>query len=129
MRYPVPALWRIKILEVHDGDTASRVLVDRGIEETAIWSVRLLDVFAPELSQTGGPECRDEARKWVAEHGDGSDWPFLLETFRTPRSDAEVKTLSRYVGRITAADGSCLNDHMTTFVAAHGYGGGIGAKP
>ena len=126
MRYPTPALWRIKVLEVHDGDTANRVLVDRGIEESAIWSVRLLDVYAPELSQPGGTACRDYVSGWVSKHGDGTDWPLLLETFRTPRSDAQVETLSRYVGGITAADGACLNADVQAFITASGYSPGIG---
>lgn len=126
MRYPTPALWRAKVLEVHDGDTV-RVLVDRGTEDTSRWWVRLQDTFAPELSQTGGPECRGFAAAWVAQHGDGTDWPFLLETFRTPRSDTEVVTLSRYVGRVTAADRACLNDDVAAFVKANGYPGGIGS--
>lgn len=126
MRYPTPALWRVAVIETHDGDTV-RLGVDRGIEESATWNVRLKGVFAPELTQPGGPECRSVVMAWLTNHSDGSAWPFLLETFRTPRSDTEVMTLSRYVGRITAADGSCLNDVVQAFIAAQGYGGGIGA--
>lgn len=126
MRYPTPALWRISPLETHDGDTV-RVSVDRGIEESAVWSVRLKDVFAPELSQPGGPECRAFVSAWLIANGDGTAWPFLLETFRTPRSDAEVMTLSRYVGRLTSASGTCLNDAVQAFITAQGYAGGTGA--
>lgn len=126
MRYPTPARWRIQIREVHDGDTCSEVFVDRGDDDRSLWSIRLKGVFSPELWQVGGPECRDAAIAWVQQHGDGTEWPFLLETFRTPRSDVDVKTLSRQVGRITAADGSCLNDAINAYVAANGYGGGTG---
>jgi hypothetical protein len=125
VRYPTPALWRVKVLEVHDGDTV-HLLVDRGDEDDSRWWTRLKDVFAPELAQTGGPECRGFVTAWVAQHGDGTDWPFLLETFRTPRSDVDLLTLSRHVGRITAADGACLNDDVAAFIKANGYPGGIG---
>jgi hypothetical protein len=126
MKYPVPALWRIRPVSVHDGDTI-HAIVDRGISETALWAIRLKDTFAPELSQPGGPECRAFAQAWVSVNGDGSDWPLLLETFRTPLSDTEVVTLSRYVGRVTAANGKCLNDDVEAFIKAQGYGGGIGS--
>ena len=134
MRYPTPgpnggAPWRVRPLSgIHDGDTM-RVYVDKGgINETReTWDIRLKGVFAPELSQPGGPECRDFVIQWVAAHGDGTDWPLGLETFQTPRSDKPVTTLSRYVGVITAADGACLNADVVAFIQANGYGGGIGA--
>jgi hypothetical protein len=128
VRYPTPSRWRIKVLEVHDGDTTPRSLVDRGgpDEDTSTWSIRFKDVFAPELSQPGGPECRQFVIDWFAKHDDGTEWPFLLETFRTPKSDRMLTTLSRIVGVYTAADGACLNDDVAAFIKANGYPGGIG---
>jgi len=129
VKYPTPARWRIKVLNIHDGDTTPRSLVDRGgvEEDQSHWSIRFKDVFAPELSQAGGPECRQFVVDWFAAHDDGSEWPFLLETFRTPKSDLPVTTLSRYVGVYTAADGACLNHDIAAFVTANGYGGGVGS--
>lgn len=124
MRYPVPALWRCRVVEVHDGDTII-VDVDRGIEETSRWHVRLKDVWAPELRDAGGQECRTFAMAWVVQHGDGSDWPLVLETFRTPRSDDELMTLGRYLGVLRDAGGSSLNLAMQGFVLEHGYGPGV----
>lgn len=129
MRYPTPALQRIRVLDVHDGDTTPRSLVDRGgpAEQTEIWSIRFKDVFAPELSQPGGPECRQFVIDWFAAHDDGSDWPFMLETFRTPKSDKIVTTLSRIVGVYTAPNGDVLNHDVEAFIKAHPeWGGGIG---
>lgn len=127
MRYPTPAYQRIRVLDVHDGDTTPRSLVDRGgpNQQTEIWSIRFADVSAPELSQPGGPECREYVVDWFARHDDGTEWPFLLQTFQTPRSDKLVTTLSRIVGRYTAADGACLNDDMNAFITARGYGHGV----
>lgn len=126
MRYPTPALWRVRVTDVHDGDTVT-AFVDRGHDEFATWDIRLKDVYAPELSQTGGPECREFVRQWVATHIDGSDWPLLLETFRTPRSDTDVMTFSRYVGELRSVLGTSLNADVQAFITANGYGGGIGA--
>ena len=126
MRYPTPARWRIRPTETHDGDTIAAV-VDRGDDDLSVWWVRLKGVFAPELSQPGGPECRAFVMAWLADHGDGTDWPLMLETFRTPRSDVDVKTLSRQVGVVTAADGANLNTDVQAFITAQGYGGGIGS--
>ena len=122
----MPALWRCRVVDVHDGDTVT-VIVDRGVDETAQWDVRLKDVWAPELRQDGGRECRDHALGWIRDHGDGTDWPLLLETFRTVRSDREVMTLGRYVGVVKDAGGSSLNVAITGFVVEHGYDGGIGS--
>lgn len=126
MRYPTPALWRVQLVEVHDGDTA-RYRVDRGDDDQSLWWVRLKDVHAPELSQPGGSESRAFAVQWHQDNGDGSEWPFMLETFRTPRSDVDVKTLSRLVGRVTSADGYCLNDDVQAFVTERGFPGGAGS--
>lgn len=128
MRYPLPALWRVRPLNVHDGDTI-KVYVDCGgpNEKRETWDIRFKAVFAPELSQPGGVECRDFVQAWIDNNGDGTEWPFLLETFRTPRSDADVMTFSRYVGIVTSASGRSLNADVQAFVIASGYGGGIGA--
>lgn len=123
----MPALWRIRPLAVWDGDTLNEVLVDRGSDDFSTWSIRLQDVWAPERYQVGGRECRDFVLGWLTDHHDGSAWPFQLETFRTPVSDKDLTTFSRYVGVVTAADGSVLNEAVTAFVNAQGYGGGVGA--
>ena len=126
MRYPTPARWRVQPLEAHDGDTVT-VLLDRGMDDQSARAIRLRDVFAPELAQPGGPETRRFVIDWVGSHGDGTDWPFLLETFRTPRSDVDVRTLSRYVGVLSLASGESLNVAVQAFVTARGYDGGVGS--
>lgn len=126
MRYPVPAYWRIKVIDVHDGDSLW-TQTDRGDRDQSAWLIRLKGVFAPELGQPGGPECRAFVVAWLADHHDGTDWPFLLETFRTPRSDVDVRTLSRRVGVLTSEQGVSLNPAVQTFVTANGYSGGVGS--
>jgi hypothetical protein len=113
-------------VSVHDGDTVT-AFVDRGKEDYSIWDIRLKDVFAPELKQLGGPETGEFVRWWVMNHTDGTDWPFSLETFRTPRSDVDVETLGRYVGIIRSASGASLNEDVEDYVKRNGYSGGTGS--
>lgn len=120
--------YRAQVTDVHDGDTLT-VLLDLGFSthrvETAL---RLVGVYAPELSQTGGPETRDFVKAWVASLST-SEWPFVVTTSRIKSDAHEVMTLGRYVGTVTDASGSrVLNAEVNAFVAAHGYGGGIGAS-
>jgi hypothetical protein len=111
---------------VHDGDSVE-VCIDRGFDDTSQINVRLKDVWAPELADIGGRETRDFVLGWLMDHGDGSRWSFALETFRTPRSDVETMTFNRYVGVLTAPDGTSLNAAVSQFVLEKGYAGGIGA--
>lgn len=127
MRYPTPALQRIKPLGNHDGDTV-KVLVDRGgpNEAREIWDIRLKNVFAPEIGQPGSQECKAFVANWLATFIDGSDWPYMLETFRTPKSDALDMTFNRFVGIITSSTGENLNIDVQAFITTNGWGGGIG---
>lgn len=127
MKFPTPHLERMQVRSVHDGDTLV-AYVDRARDQYEILEVRLRGVYAPELSQPGGWECQAHAVAWLADHHDGSEWPFLLETFRTPKSDKDSTTLSRYVGEVRAADGTILNAAMQVYIVAQGYDGGIGSK-
>lgn len=128
MKYPTPSLWRASPVDPHDGDTVV-FLIDRGgpNRDRSLWSIRLVNTFAPELRQTGGPECQKFVADWLVKHSDGTEWPFLVETFQTPKSDALEGTLGRILGRVTAADGACLNVDSQAFVTANGYPGGIGS--
>lgn len=114
-------------MSVHDGDTIS-VQLDRGMDDQSVRSIRLKDVFAPELYADGGLECRLFVMDWLTEHSDGSTWPFMLETFRTPRSDVDVTTLSRFVGMIQSHDGRWLNGDVQDFITKKGYSGGTGSR-
>lgn len=102
------------------------VIEDKGDDDFGLRSIRLKDVFAPEMGQPGSFECKRFAEEWLAAHGDGTDWPFYLETFRTARSDVDIKTFSRYVGVITSAEGLSLNADLIKYIAANGFPRGIG---
>ena len=119
---------RAKIIDVHDGDTVTAVL-DQGFGDTKQIKVRLFGVFAPELSQPGGPETRQHLEAMLhAEELTGYTWPVIITTARTPRSDVEVETLGRYVATITGLDQTRnINLELAAWITAQGYGGGIGA--
>lgn len=115
---------RAQVADIKDGDTIVAIL-DQGFGDTKQISVRMLGVFAPELKQPGGPECRQFVIDWIAKQGP-LKWPFVVTTART-RTDHEVETFGRYVGTVTSLDGTDnLNLAVMSFVAANGYGGGTG---
>jgi hypothetical protein len=129
-------MFRARPLEVHDGDTV-RLSLDRGLDgtETPEW-IRLggpgkgspLNVYAPELHEPGGIECRDFAQMWLdlTARGSSGRWPLLVETWKT-RGDESKVTLGRYLGDVIDLDGNSLNLAVAAFVAEHGHGGGTGA--
>lgn len=115
----------------HDGDTVTyRSDMGRRIYHEA--DVRLLGVFAPELSQPGGPETRAFVAQWHADRVAGKKWPFLVTTTLVRAADPDAseakKTLDRYVATVTCvATNESLNLAVAAFVTAGGYSGGIGA--
>lgn len=119
---------RAEYLDNHDGDTVKMVL-DQGFGDTKLIDVRLLGVYAPELSQSGGKECQKFVSDWFASNAiDGVRWEFIVTTVRMKRADKEQTTLSRYVGVITNQTvSSTLNAEISQFIHDKGYGGGTGA--
>lgn len=109
---------------VHDGDTIT-LLFDRGLDgsKTDV-PLRLREVFAPELHDVGGEECRDQALQWIVQRS-RDRWPFVVETYRTNTDLHSKVTLARYVADVTAGNES-LNEHMRQYVQRHGFTRGIG---
>lgn len=119
---------RAEYLENHDGDTV-RMVLDQGFDDTKTVAVRLLGVFAPELKQQGGPECRAFVEAWFQSRlSTSTRWGFVVTTARMKVADREQTTLSRYVGTVTSLDGTDnLNLDVMAFIVSNGYGGGIGS--
>lgn len=119
---------RASILDVHDGDSMTAML-DQGFGDTKTLKLRLLAVFAPELKKDrGGYETHAFAQQWLADRNNGSEWPFIVITARTSRSDVEQSTLGRYVGTVTTLDGTQnLNAAISEFVTVNGYPHGTGS--
>lgn len=118
--------YRATVLKVKDGDTL-RILLDRGFDETKSIDLRLLDTWAPEKREPGGPETRSFVTDWLNEHDpDGDDWPYVVTVERVKADTHELSTLGRYVGTLTTPEGASLNEAVNAFVAEQGYGHGIG---
>jgi endonuclease YncB( thermonuclease family) len=119
---------RAEYVDNHDGDTI-KVNLDQGfgdIKENV--NIRLMGVWAPELSQPGGVECRDFVRQWFADHDVNPRWNFIVTTARMKVADSEQMTFNRYVAVVTSLDGSDnLNLDISAFVAKNGYSGGVGS--
>lgn len=111
---------RAEYLSNNDGDTV-KVVLDQGFGDTKLVSVRLLGVYAPELSQPGGPECKKFVETWFEKHStDKARWGFIVTT-----SQLDFNT---FVGVITdRAIESNLNAELAEFIHANGYGGGSGS--
>ena len=110
---------------VHDGDTIT-LLLDRGLDGSKTDTpLRLRRVFAPELAQRGGSECRAEAQHWLAQHS-STRWPLVVETYRTSTDLHSKATLARYVAEVTSGSDS-LNDYLIDYVRARGYDRGTGS--
>jgi endonuclease YncB( thermonuclease family) len=120
---------RAALVRAHDGDTII-VVLDQGFGDTKEISLRLLGVYAPELSQAGGKECLSFVSEWLHTNTSPSvRWPFVVTTARMKVADREQKTLDRFVGTVTTLDGSRnLNLELSAYIESKGYVGGIGAS-
>lgn len=112
----------------HDGDTITMRL-DQGFHDEKVIDVRLLGVYAPELKDDGGADCREEVKSWFAKNNPNLlPWQFIVTTARLKNNTSEITTLERYVATVTTLDGSDnLNLHMIDYIRSKGYGGGTGA--
>lgn len=110
---------------VHDGDSLW-LESDQGDWYRKVRDCRLSNVFAPELKQPGGPECREFVRAWIAKWNVGR-WPFSVDTLQTGKG-LDITTFGRYVTVVWNADRTAqLNAEIQAFVTANGYPGGTGS--
>lgn len=117
---------RARVLEVHDADSCT-VQLDQGFGDDKTLKLRLLAVYAPELSQRGGKEALAFVQAWLVEHAVDAPWPWVVTTARTPRSDVEQTTFGRYVGSLTTLDGTeSLNAAVSAYVTEKRYPRGTG---
>jgi hypothetical protein len=111
---------------VHDGDTLW-LETDQGDWTRKVRACRLLDVFAPELHELGGPECRRFAVAWVYRWNRNVDWPFSVDTILNGNS-RDVTTFGRFVTVVWNADRtSQLNAEIQAFITTNNYPGGTGS--
>lgn len=120
---------RASYVSNHDGDTVT-VVLDQGFNDTKTLDIRLFGVYAPELSERGGPECQKFVQDWFGEQISRvvGDWSFIVTTMRMKKADHEQMTFTRYVGMITSLDGSqSLNALVTQYILDNNFPGGVGS--
>jgi hypothetical protein len=110
-------------LPVHDGDTMFAE-VDTGRGTMALLKCRFYNTFAPELGQTGGPECRQFVVDWLT-YNAGTRWPYWVDTV-LDGNGREIYTFDRIVTTVRSATGAVLNTDMSAYIDAHGYPRGTG---
>lgn len=109
--------YRAALLRVIDGDTLA-LLIDQGFGGRQEEHIRLAGVSAPELSQPGGVESARWVADWLALAA-GPRWPLLLRTQpNTNVEPTERRTLTRYLGTVTAGP-RYLNGDLAAYLAIH----------
>lgn len=117
-----------KPLPVHDGDTAW-LEWNTGRRNMALVDNRFYNVFAPELTQDGGPDCRQFVVDWLAHQAAATKtlWPFMVDAVLDANGH-EIETLGRTVVIVRNSAGTAiLNDDMSSYIDLHGYPRGKGA--
>ena len=108
-------VWRASYVSAHDGDTVTCVL-DLGIGLTITTPLRLLEVYAPELSEENGLKARDLTRDWFRWANqimlrNGNKWPLIVRTYK---ADPREK-YGRWLARIwRKSDRACLNEAIVS---------------
>jgi endonuclease YncB( thermonuclease family) len=102
-----------------DGDTLF-ALCDLGLNQYSYQSLRLEDVFAPELFSGTDREAGAEARDYLT-----SICPPGTKLQMYTHKDAS--TFGRYVATLKMADGTIVNEAMRAWLEEKGYTGGTGA--
>jgi hypothetical protein len=114
--------YRARLINVHDGDTVT-LEMDTGFGGRQQEAIRLLGVFAPELSQPGGNETRDFVVAWMrVVNIIGTMWPLLVTTLPTLTSEpTERQSFTRYIGSISDIQNHAvqLNTAVNAFLATH----------
>ena len=84
--------------------------------------MRLADVWAPELSEPGGPETRTWVLDWLEANTFTRRWPLLVDTQpNTNPEPEERRSFIRWIATVRAIDGplTTLNDAVSSYLARH----------
>jgi endonuclease YncB( thermonuclease family) len=102
--------YRALLKEVIDGDTY--VLdIDEGFRD---WKhdqhLRAYGINCPEMRTEAGPVAKQYAVDWFAEHAPLG--AVIIQTFPDKRLDDRSDNFGRWLARVIAQDGACLNDDL-----------------
>ncbi len=104
-----------EIMRVVDGDTVD-VRMDLGFDVHVTERVRLLGVDTPERFTDPGREAIAYVYLWLNTES-GASHRVVVET----RKARDTDKYGRYLGRVFAASGACLNDDLLRFGYAKVY--------
>jgi endonuclease YncB( thermonuclease family) len=94
-----------RVVEVIDGDTL-KMNIDQGLNSHQYEDLRLIDCYAPESYEPGGPQAKEFLEAFVACYTE-----FLVFTFKN-RNRKEKRTFTRYVADVYFAPGQSLSAVM-----------------
>lgn len=113
------------------------MLVDTGFSQRAEPELRLRDVYAPEIHETGGLQVTEYVNGWLTSVQEGAKrkWPFWISVEMTTTYEPEMRmTFVRYVATVWKFEdqsrgwGFSLNSAVNNFLADHPeWGGGVGS--
>ena len=106
--------FRAVVEDVYDGDTL-KVIISIGFDVYIYKSIRLKDVYAPELGTPLGPDARNHLPTLCPI---GS--PIILDT------DNLSQTFTRYIGTIHTISGVNVNSSMNEWIRTFGGPAGAG---
>lgn len=109
----------VDVGDVLDGDTV-KLEIDLGLDVHAGRSLRVRNLWCPELRDEGGSEALEAARTWFldAERDAGLMWWPLLVEFHKTRYDNYRRSFVRYVVDIYDNKLNSFAEHMI----ANGHG-------
>lgn len=110
--------YRAEVLKVHDGDTIT-ARIDLGFDVSVEKDLRLLDVYAPELSEANGEFCRRKLQSLIPEETE-----IEIRTFKNKNRN-DVKSFDRYIAVITYKKMD-INIEMSNWLSKNKLSGGIG---
>lgn len=112
--------YRADLLRVIDGDTIV-VLLDQGFHGRREEELRLVGVYAPELREPGGKECKEFVITWMSTYCSDIAWPLLITTVKNTNIEpGERRSFTRYLANIRTINQSRnLNEDIIAFLSHH----------
>jgi endonuclease YncB( thermonuclease family) len=114
-----------RFIDNHDGDTVT-MLLDQGFNDRKIITLRLANVWAPELNEEGGQQAKAYLRFLVTGPNSVEEWPFIVHTQQT-KTGKDIMSFSRYVATVMMSDGESLNSKLMKYLADTNQTGGMGS--
>ena len=110
--------YRGTVLDVHDGDTVT-ARIELGFNVSIVAQLRLKDVYAPELREEHGQDCRFKLLELLPTNSN-----VFITTFETKKGTA-IKTFDRYVA-VVSLGREPINSQMIKWLEQKKLTGGAG---